>query len=102
MFTSAPSVLAFGFPGGTKVLRTISIAFFLVGVPLLAGCAPDPKSVCAHVDDVAKKENSKSIPGCEFKLSHMKDMKPGDYREKAPCVLAAQTIAAVNSCIGSE
>jgi hypothetical protein len=63
------------------------------------GCGPKPEEVCAHLSEVAKKENAKEIANCTFKMTEKYDTKREEYDKLAPCLMAAQDMAAVNECL---
>ncbi len=70
----------------------------MVAVAMVA-CAPAPEKVCAHLAEVAKKENAKEVGNCQFKMQEKYDTKREEYQKLAPCLMEAQDMGAVNKCL---
>jgi hypothetical protein len=73
----------------------------MLGVMAVAmmACGPNPEKVCAHLSEVAKKENAKEVGNCQFKMQEKYDTKREQYNKLAPCLMEAQDMAAVNKCL---
>lgn len=80
----------------SKVVKGL---FVVVVGASLAGCAPKPEEVCAHVEEVAKKDNQEPIKNCKFRMTMKYDTSREEYDALAPCLMDAASIAAINSCL---
>jgi len=79
-------------------MKLQDIARFTLIALLTTGCAPEPEAVCAHANEVAKKEGKKSIANCVFKLEEQRDTS-AQYKQLASCIVNAKNSADVNNCI---
>jgi hypothetical protein len=71
---------------------------------LAAGCGAAPPEVCAHIEEVVKKDvgdeaAKAAIDGCEFKWNMRKDTKGiFQYKEMADCVMDASDLESLAKC----
>lgn len=87
--------------------RNMLLSVFL-GAALMcgfgAGCAPDPKEVCSHIEKLTKKELGEAAArrvtdGCERQWKRTKEFKGYfKYRKTARCVVEADKLSQVVKC----
>lgn len=72
-------------------LATLSLVFASVG------CAPpSPEDVCNHMETIKKGTGGGM---CGFKMMEMKELHRDQYKELAPCIMAAKDPEGFNACI---
>ena len=82
---------------------TLAATFAIISV-FGSGCGADPEEICAHIEEIVKKEINaeaakKAVDGCDFKWKMRKDTKGmGAYKDMANCVMEASDIAALGKC----
>jgi len=90
------------------VRKSVAQVAVTIGILVAAGCAPDEKLLCQHLQEVYEGQADQpnylqDIDQCiEFQEKKKKRRGVNSYRREAECVLAADTVYVVRRCEQKE